>query len=48
MRSEGDNGTSSVMEPVTLGSPGPAPAQAYLDAAQRLKGDAIAANEKPN
>ena len=48
MRSEGDNDSSSAMEPVILGSPGTAPAQAYLDAAQRPKGDAITANEKPN
>jgi hypothetical protein len=33
------------MEPVILGSPGAAPAGAYLDAARRLKGDAIAASE---
>jgi hypothetical protein len=33
------------MKPVTLSSPGTAPAGAYLDAARRLKGDAIAASE---
>jgi septum site-determining protein MinD len=31
--------SSNVGAPVTLGSPGSAPAQAYLDAAQRLKGE---------
>jgi hypothetical protein len=46
MRSDGDNGTSNDMEPVTLGSPGTAPAQAYLDPAKRLKGDVIAASER--
>jgi septum site-determining protein MinD len=32
--------SSNVGAPVTLGSPGSAPAQAYLDAARRLKGQA--------
>ena len=31
--------SSNVGAPVTLGSPGSAAAQAYLEAAQRLKGD---------
>jgi septum site-determining protein MinD len=31
--------SSNVGAPVTLGSPGSAPAQAYLDAARRLKGE---------
>ncbi|MBL0408143.1 septum site-determining protein MinD [Microvirga aerilata] len=43
--------SSNVGAPVTLGSPGSAPAQAYLDAARRLKGgnSAIAASgDKPH
>ncbi len=39
MRSDGDDGTFSVMEPVILGNPGIAPAQ-------RLKGEVIAASER--
>ena len=31
--------SSNVGAPVTLGSPGSAPAQAYLEAARRLKGE---------
>jgi septum site-determining protein MinD len=42
--------SSNVGAPVTLGSPGSAPAQAYLDAARRLKGEGAeitASGEKP-
>jgi septum site-determining protein MinD len=43
--------SSNVGAPVTLGSPSSAPAQAYLEAARRLKGEgtgAIAASNKPS
>jgi septum site-determining protein MinD len=41
--------SSNVGAPVTLGSPASAPAQAYLDAARRLKGEGtvVTASEKP-
>jgi septum site-determining protein MinD len=42
--------SSNIGAPVTLGSPGSAPAQAYFDAAQRLKGKepgTVLASEKP-
>lgn len=42
--------SSNVGAPVTMGSPGSASAQAYLDAAQRLKGEGtgiVLAREKP-
>jgi septum site-determining protein MinD len=43
--------SSNVGAPVTLGSPGSAPAQAYLDAARRLKGEStviVASSDKPH
>jgi septum site-determining protein MinD len=42
--------SSNVGAPVTLGSPGSAPAQAYLDAARRLRGECtgiVAPTDKP-
>ena len=43
--------SSNVGAPVTLGSPGSAPAQAYLDAARRLNGEStviVASSHKPH
>jgi septum site-determining protein MinD len=42
--------SSNVGAPVTLGSPGSAPAQAYLEAARRLKGEdaeSVVSGDKP-
>ena len=42
--------SSNVGAPVTLGSPASAPAQAYLDAARRLKGEGtviVTRSDKP-
>jgi septum site-determining protein MinD len=42
--------SSNVGAPVTVGSPGSAPAQAYLDAARRLKGESpgiVTPSDKP-
>jgi septum site-determining protein MinD len=43
--------SSNVGAPVTLGSPGSAPAQAYLDAARQLNGEStviVASSHKPH